>query len=242
LANKFVFPDLHGCIETFRYTFEKVICPDQSDVIYFTGDFINKGPDSKGVLDYVFHLIEAGYKIQAVRGNHEQLLLNAINDQTSVEDFILKGGLATLESFNVETVSEIPDHYIEFINKLPFYIELEDFFVVHAGFNYSASDPFSDLYSMLHIRDFVVDPEKTHYKTIIHGHYATPLQDILYHVMETKNYKLNIDNGCVYTHREGMGNLFVLNLSDLSYIIQPCLDNHDYEHSVNKRRYYKNRG
>jgi serine/threonine protein phosphatase 1 len=237
-----VFPDLHGCIDTFRYTFEEVICPDESDEIYFIGDFINKGPDSKGVLDYVFHLIESGYKIRAVRGNHEQLLLNAINDKTTVEDFIIKGGLETLESFKVSTVDEIPDHYIEFINKLPFYIELEDFIVVHAGFNYSASDPFSDSYSMLHTRDFVVDPEKTRYKTIIHGHYATPLQEILHNVMEKRNYKLNIDNGCVYTHREGMGNLFVLNLSDLSYIIQPCLDEHDYEHSVSKRRYYKNRG
>jgi len=242
LANKFVFPDLHGCIETFRYTFEKVICPDESDIIYFTGDFINKGPDSKSVLDYVLQLIKAGYNIQAVRGNHEQLLLNAINDKTAVQDFVIKGGLETLESFNTDTVDEIPDQYIEFIQDLPFYIELEDFIIVHAGFNYSESDPFSDWHSMLNIRDFEVDPEKTKYKTIIHGHYATPLQEILYHLMEKRNYRLNIDNGCVYTHREGMGNLFVLNLSDLSYIIQPCLDSHDYEYSVNKRRYYKNKG
>ena len=237
-----MFPDLHGCIETFRYTFEKVISPEVSDTIYFTGDFINKGPDSKGVLDYVFNLIEAGFEIKAVRGNHEQLLLNAINDKAAVQDFILKGGLDTLESFNVDKVDDIPERYIDFINTLPFYIELEDFFIVHAGFNYLSPDIFSDWDSMLHIRDFVVDPGKTHYKTIIHGHLATPLQDILCHVMERSFYRINIDNGCVYTHREGMGNLFVLNLKDLSYYIQPCIDNHNYEHSVNKRRYYKNKG
>jgi len=241
LANKFVFPDLHGCIETFRYTFEKVLRPEITDEIYFTGDFINKGPDSKGVLDYVFQLIEAGYSIQAVRGNHEQLLLNAINDKTTVQDFMTKGGIDTLESYKADTVDDIPERYIDFINKLPFYIELDDFIIVHAGFNYLSTDPFSDQDSMLHIRDFVVDPEKTRYKTIIHGHYATPLQDILYHVIERRNYRINIDNGCVYTHREGMGNLFVLNLKDLSYIIQPCIDNHNYERSVGKRRYYKNR-
>ena len=242
MANKFVFPDLHGCIETFRYTFEKVICPGIDDLIYFTGDFINKGPDSKGVLDYIFFLIEKGYKILAVRGNHEQLLLNAISDETNVQEFILKGGLDTLESFNVNTVDDIPGRYIDYISELPYYIELDDFYIVHAGFNYLSSDPFGDYDSMLHIRDFVVNPEKTKYKTIIHGHYATPLQDILYHVIERKDYRINIDNGCVYTHREGMGNLFVLNLKDLSYFIQPCLDNHNYEHSVSKRRYHKNRG
>ena len=124
------------------------------------------------------------------------MVIGLPSDQSVI---IIKGGLETLESFKVSTVDEIPDHYIEFINKLPFYIELEDFIVVHAGFNYSASDPFSDSYSMLHTRDFVVDPEKTRYKTIIHGHYATPLQEILHNVMEKRNYKLNIANGCVYT-------------------------------------------
>ena len=91
------------------------------------------------------------------------------------------------------------------------------------------------------IRDFMASPQKLKYKKVIHGHYAKPLQDILYNLIEKKGYVLNIDNGCVYTHREGMGNLFILNLNNLSYHIQPCLDNHNYEDSLSKRRYYQNK-
>jgi serine/threonine protein phosphatase 1 len=241
LANRYVFPDIHGCIKTFQYTFEKVISPNKTDEIYFTGDFINKGPDSKGVLDFLLKLVNEGYHIRSVRGNHEQLLLNAIEDKSNEDEFILKGGLDTLESFSVREAAEIPDQYIRFISDLPFYIELNDYYIVHAGFNFTLSDPFRDLNAMLTIRDFMASPHKLKYKKVIHGHYAKPLQDILYNLIEKKGYVLNIDNGCVYTHREGMGNLFILNLNNLSYHIQPCLDNHNYEDSVSKRRYYQNK-
>jgi serine/threonine protein phosphatase 1 len=241
LINRYVFPDIHGCIHTFQYTFEKIIYPKKTDELYFVGDFINKGPDSKTVLDYVFQLIKSGYHIQSVRGNHEQLLLDALEDRSNMDEFILKGGLETLESFGVSEVDDIPDHYIQFMNDLPFYIELEDYFIVHAGFDFSSSDPFENQDAMLTVRDFTIVPEKLNFKKVIHGHYARPLQEILYNLIEKSGFVFDIDNGCVYTHREGMGNMIVLNLDDLSYHIQPCLDTHDYEHSVTKRRYYQGR-
>jgi serine/threonine protein phosphatase 1 len=241
VTDKYVFPDIHGCIHTLQYTFEKIICPKKTDELYFVGDFINKGPDSKGVLDYIFELIRSGYHIQSVRGNHEQLLLNAIEDPNSTYDFIIRGGLETLESFKVKKADDIPDRYIQYMSTMPYYIELEDYFIVHAGFNFSSPDPFQDTDSMLTIRDYPVEPEILKYKKIIHGHYARTLEEILYNLMERNGYALDIDNGCVYTHREGMGNMLVLNLKDLSYHIQPCLDTHDYENSVSKRRHYQDR-
>jgi len=242
MKNKFVFPDIHGCISTLQYTFENIIRPDKTDELFFTGDFINKGADSKAVLDFVFQKIKEGYHIKSVRGNHEQLLLDAIEDENNIDDFIIRGGLDTLESFGAEEVKEIPDRYIRFMGELPYYIELEEYYIVHAGFNLFSEDPFKDVISMLTLKEFTVIPEKVKYKKIVHGHYARPLQDILYNFIEQNGYALNIDNGCVYTHREGMGNLFILKLDDLTYHIQPCLDKHNYEDSINKRRYYQNKG
>jgi serine/threonine protein phosphatase 1 len=241
LANRYVFPDIHGCIDTLKYTFEKLICPSKKDELYFTGDFINKGPGSKDVLDYIFNLIKKGYHIRSVRGNHEQMLLDAIEDKMLTDDFKSKGGLETLESFKVNEAGDIPDHYVRFMNELPYFIELEDYYIVHAGFNFSEPDPFIDNYSMLTIKNFTVVPEKLNYKKVVHGHFAKPLQDILFNLIEKKGYAFNIDNGCVYTHREGMGNMVLINLNDLSYHIQPCLDTHDYEHTASKRRYYQGR-
>jgi serine/threonine protein phosphatase 1 len=239
LVDRYVFPDIHGCIHTLRYAIEKIIQPSKKDELYFVGDFINKGPDSRGVLDYIIQLRQEGYHINSVRGNHEQMLLNAIEDENMVHNFKLKGGLDTLESFDVHEVGHIPEKYIDFIQDLPFYLELEDCFIVHAGFNFSIEDPFEDLEAMLTIRDFTPVPEILKYKKIIHGHNARTFQEILYHLIEKNEYALNIDNGCVYTHREGMGNLLTLNINDMSYHIQPCLDEHKYEDSINKRRYYR---
>ena len=240
MTKRIVFPDIHGCINTLKYSFENIIRPGKTDELYFTGDFINKGPDSKRVLDYIFQKINEGYHIRSVRGNHEQLLLNAIEDENNINDFMLRGGLDTLESFGVDKVTDIPDAYIRFISELPYFIELEEYYIVHAGFNLLTENPFEDEASMLTLKDFVVIPEMLNYKKIVHGHYAKPLQDILYNIIEKNGYALNIDNGCVYTHREGMGNLFILNLNDQTYHIQPCLDTHNYEDSINKRRYYQN--
>jgi serine/threonine protein phosphatase 1 len=241
LAKKFVFPDIHGCIHTLQYSLENIVRPEKTDILYFTGDFINKGPDSKSVLDYILQMIKEGYTIKSVRGNHEQLLLSAIEDEHAVDDFLLRGGLDTLESFGIDSVAEIPDRYVRFISELPYYIELDQYYIVHAGFNLFLENPFDDTTSMLTLKDFTVIPEKLNYKRIVHGHYARPVQDILYNFLEKNGYAYNIDNGCVYTHREGMGNLFILNLDELTYHIQPCLDKHNYEDSINKRRYYQNR-
>jgi serine/threonine protein phosphatase 1 len=101
LINRYVIPDIHGCIHTIQYAIEKIIRPVKTDELYFTGDFINKGPDSKAVLDYIFHLREKGFYIRSVRGNHEQMLLDAIEDKSLSEDFKLKGGINTLESFKL---------------------------------------------------------------------------------------------------------------------------------------------
>ena len=242
MAERYAIPDIHGCIHTFQYIIENVICPAKNDELYFTGDFINKGPDSKGVLDYVFKLLGKDYHVLSVRGNHEQMLLDVLEDKLDPSEFIVRGGLETLESFNVRRVEDIPDKYIQFMYDLPFYLELDDYYIVHAGFNFSLPDPFTDSTSMLTIRDFDVDPEIIKYKRIIHGHYAKPLDEILYNIIERDGYVLPIDNGCVYTHRAGMGNLFMLNLNNRSYHIQPCIDQHNYEDSVSRRRHYQNGG
>lgn len=242
MNERYVFPDIHGCMDTLQHALEKLIRPDKKDELYFTGDFINKGPDSKGVLDYILRLIDSGFCIRAVRGNHEQMLLKALENRAQEEDFIIRGGLETLDSFGISSVQNIPEHYIDFIKNLPFFIELENYYIVHAGFDLAGPEPFEDKNAMLTIRNFEIIPEKLKYKKVIHGHFATSLQEILYNLIEADSYDINIDNGCVYTHRVGMGNMFILNLNDLTYHIQPCLDQHDYENSVNKRRHYPDRG
>ena len=217
-------PDIHGCYITLRYVVDTILKPDRKDEIFFLGDFINKGPDSKKVLDYVMKLKKQGLDIHTIMGNHEKLLLNAINNPDRYDEFINKGGDSTLRSFGVNHVNDIPDRYIYFMEELCYFIELKEYMIVHAGFNFTSEDPFTDYNSMLTIRNFPVDINRINHKTIIHGHNASTLQDILETVMNGKSSVKNLDNGCVYTEREGMGNLFVLNLTNMSFHVQPCID------------------
>jgi serine/threonine protein phosphatase 1 len=194
------------------------------DQLIFLGDFINRGPESKKVLDYLIKLDQAGYKTRSVLGNHEKLLLDIYHRDTVLQDFFQKGGDQTLRSFGANTIQDIPRKYIQFIEKLSTYLILGPYVIVHAGINFRADDPWTDFHSMLTIRNFQVDGAALEYDKVIHGHQASPLKDILTNVIDKNATSINLDNGCVYTNREGMGNLFVLNLADMSFHIQPCLD------------------
>jgi serine/threonine protein phosphatase 1 len=203
---------------------ESIIKPKLEDHLIFLGDFINKGPESKKVLDYLIKLQGSGFNISAVLGNHEKLLLDMYYQGPPVPDFFQKGGDQTLKSFGVNTIQDIPRKYIHFIEKLSPYLIIGSYVIVHAGINFKAEDPWSDIDSMLTIRGFQAKADDIEYDKVIHGHQASPLKDILARLLDQNAASINLDNGCVYTNREGMGNLFVLNLADMSFHIQPCLD------------------
>src|SRR5438876_897645 len=104
----FVISDIHGCLKTFRYLLEDIIHYTKSDTLYLLGDYIDRGPDSKGVIDYILSLKERGYRIYPLKGNHEQLLLDAYEEAPFAEKAWLRnGGENTLKSFGVKNVKSI---------------------------------------------------------------------------------------------------------------------------------------
>jgi serine/threonine protein phosphatase 1 len=110
------------------------------------------------------------------------------------------------------------------MKNLDYYIELENFFLVHAGFNFKLKDPFEDKDSMLWIREYEIDKEKIGNKRIIHGHVPVSLEFIDLNI-KNKSYKyIDLDNGCYMTKRDGFGNLVALELNTLEYKVQYNLD------------------
>ena len=92
---------------------------------------------------------------------------------------------------------KIKKKYRKFMQNLPLYIELDDFIIVHAGFDFTKEKPFEDEESILNIRDFKYDKEKAKGKTIVFGHYPTYYKKILKKIKKRKK-KIPLDNGCVY--------------------------------------------
>lgn len=202
-----IIGDIHGCSKTFRKLVEEVVQLQREDVLYLLGDYIDRGPDSKGVIDFILELRRNGYKVRTLRGNHEQQLLEAFVHPASEKFWLKSGAPVTLESFNISSVNKLPDEYIQFFNETEFFVETGDFILAHAGLNFTLENPLIDFMSMMWIRDFEDRNNFLNGRLLIHGH--TPLKRYKLLAQDFRQ-TINMDGGCAYRHIPNFGNLFAL--------------------------------
>ncbi|MDQ3392761.1 MAG: serine/threonine protein phosphatase [Bacteroidota bacterium] len=216
----FAITDIHGCVKTFRSLVENIIKLTPKDQLYLLGDYIDRGPDSKGVIDFILELQDRGFQVFPIRGNHEQFILSASEGPQRHQFWLENGGHQTLMSFNADTVFDVPTKYMDFFNSLTYYIETDKYFFVHAGFNFELGRPFEDYHSMMTIRNYTIDKRFIGNKKIIHGHTPLPLYEIRRDLNEINSISYNLDGGCVYT-LPGLGNLLALDLTNWELHILP---------------------
>ena len=151
---KIAISDIHGCNDTFQRLLEKLALVS-GDELYLLGDYIDRGPDSKGVIDTILLLQQQGLFVQCLKGNHEQMMLDAVDgvDDEAMDLWLSNGGIATLESFTVNGKLVMEDKYLHFLESLESYFEVEEYILVHAGLNFKVPLPLSEEISMLWIRD-----------------------------------------------------------------------------------------
>lgn len=233
-----VIPDVHGCLVTLRALVEDLIELRKSDTLIFLGDVIDRGPASKGVIDYIMKLGESGIKTSVIKGNHEDYMAKVYRDElartglrkmlgirsVSYKEWMMYGGEDTLQSFDVVNVTEIPVKYIEWIEALDFYLKWGNFLIVHAGFNFELDNIFSDTQSMMWIREYKIDPEKLGNHKIIHGHVPVTLDFIYQSIVSNSFHFIDLDNGVYLTDKPGYGNLLALELNTMELLVQPNLD------------------
>lgn len=222
VSRKFAISDIHGCNETFGALLEQIGF-STSDELYILGDLIDRGPNSKGVFDRIFRLQTEGYQITCLRGNHEQLFLDAYHGDAGQESiWLANGGVQTLRSFDVEHPADVPEEYHSFMFNLPYFVELEDYILVHAGLNLKRHFPLMDPKSMLWIRRWYTDfannraVEWLNNRVIVHGHSPVSKDTTADMLLLTEQLPaLNIDNGCAFAgKREGMGHLCAFDLTN----------------------------
>ena len=218
-GRRLVIPDIHGCIRTLEMLITKIALKKE-DQLFFLGDYINKGTDSRAVLDFLIDLKQEYTELHFLRGNHEDMLLQKkAQGAAKLQEY-----LELYQSSNLLEYFELPHKYEVFLENLPFYIDTGDYLLVHAGFNFSEKKPFKDYEAMLLIRDYPVNQELLSYKRIIHGHNPKPLNVIKNHI-EEHSPVIPLDNGCVYYgEREGHGNLLCFDLDTQELIIQPNVE------------------
>ena len=233
-----VIPDVHGCLLTLRMLVEDLIELRKDDSLIFLGDVIDRGPSSKGVIDYILKLNESGIATQVIRGNHEEYMAKVYRDEQeksglrrmlgmksiSFKDWMMYGGTETMSSFNAFNVMAIPEKYIEWVESLEFYIQWKNFLIVHAGFNFDNDDIFSDTQAMMWIREYKIDPEKLGNRKIIHGHVPVTLDFINQSIISNSFNFIDLDNGVYMNDKPGYGNLLALELNTMELLVQPNLD------------------
>lgn len=116
-----VIGDVHGCYDLLTKLIDKL--PKNSGLC-FVGDLIDRGPDSKKVVDFVK---DDGHA--CVMGNHEQLLVNAMNHREEVNLWLSNGGGTTIKSFgDTETIRE----YLPWFKSLPLICTYKDWLISHS--------------------------------------------------------------------------------------------------------------
>lgn len=216
----FAIGDIHGCSKTFKKLLLEKIQIRKSDKIYCIGDYVDRGRDSKGVIDFIFELRKKGYHIHTLRGNHEQMMLDAPISKIKMQHWLKNGGSATLKSFHIESLKEIAPKYLSFLKKTKFYIKTQKYIFVHAGLNFSKTNLFEDKDAMLWLRDFPSNQPVLESQILIHGHTPKSLDIIL----SQQGNCFNIDGGCVFKAHSHLGKMVALNLGKKIYIVINNID------------------
>lgn len=124
--------DIHGCSDVLTKLLESIVL-QEDDTIVFLGDLVNRGPNSKSVIDIVLELADK-CSVYAICGNHEEMILAAYQGGASEHNYWCKfGGIETLASYGVQDAKRLPSDHLRFIAECNDYLESDDFIFVHAG-------------------------------------------------------------------------------------------------------------
>ncbi|HCI29145.1 MAG TPA: metallophosphoesterase family protein [Fervidobacterium sp.] len=191
--------DIHGCLKALEKLIDQ-ISPTNDDKLIFLGDYVDRGPDSKEVVDFLCSLSKT-VDCTFLRGNHEQMLLDVLDSNEDTYRWIINGASYTWRSYgNMHSMLTYEEH-MEFFRSTKYYHVEENvekangdtgrYLFVHAGVRPNVPVEKQDPQDLVWIREeFILRQHNLGY-IVIFGH--TPLEDIL-----VEKDKIGIDTGCVY--------------------------------------------
>lgn len=222
--NCYAISDIHGGSQTLQALIEK-ISPRHDDRIYLLGDYIDRGPDSKGVLDIIVGMQEAGYDLRPLRGNHEDMLIRNFSQNNDIfsSEWTKNWGQKTLFSFGVKQPEDIPLRYRKFLASLPYCYEEGEFILVHAGIHLGLDNLVNDTPVEHMAWGNTVLPENSDNKRhrVICGHRIKTIGEIIRSRYQQVIY---LDNGAFTNQQPTHGNLVALNLDTMKLTMQQWID------------------
>jgi serine/threonine protein phosphatase 1 len=184
------FGDVHGCATALSVLIRE-IRPEPDDLLIFLGDYVDGGPDTKGVLDQLVRL-SARCQLVPLLGHHDEMLLNARRDPGELPKWLDRGGAATLQSYGSQaTLDAVPQLHLAFLESCRPYFETSTHIFLHA--NYRPETPLDEL-----------DPETLRRTSLRHylpaGRHCSGKTAVLGHTPQSRvldlGYLMCLDTGC----------------------------------------------
>lgn len=197
----FAIGDIHGCPQELECLL-KGIGPGPDDTVVFVGDYVDRGPSARDVIDLLIDFKQRNPATVFLKGNHEDMMLHFLGMPGHYgESFLYNGGFATMMSYEIgdaeldDALELLPPAHVDFLQKLETSYLRPPFLFVHAGVHPLRSLEDQEAEDMLWIRqEFIANPHDLGH-TVIFGH--TPMRD----VMLDLPYKIGLDTGLVYGGR-----------------------------------------
>lgn len=202
--------DIHGCYALLKQLTARIDIDSYGFtgriIIIYLGDFIDRGEHSKQVIDFLISQQKNHIEYVYLRGNHEQTLLDFLDQDSSIaRPWLTYGGIATLASYGVAVAkiptkpadfeqlqqqlrAKLPASHYQFFSNTTLTYSLGNYFFVHAGVNphYSLAKQIPE--DLLQIREEFINAKKSFEKIIVHGHTISATPELLFN-------RIGIDTG-----------------------------------------------
>jgi serine/threonine protein phosphatase 1 len=210
----FAISDIHGCYKPFYELIVNTIRLTKSDQLILLGDYIDRGEQSKEVIDFILKLKNDGFNITTLTGNHEVMLVDSYYETNALPLWLMNNGMSTMKSFGIQDIMDIEKKYLEFFTSLEYYKIVGNSVFVHAGFDDFADNPFDNKQCMIWECHLSYKNPVFSGKTIIHGHRPKTISYVKKQIAE-KAKVIPIDTGCVYANESNYGNLSALEVNSM---------------------------
>ena len=206
--------DIHGRLDLLKQVIDKIAEDDlargpaeRTDIILL-GDFVDRGPESSGVLDYVMTLSQFWPNVTCLQGNHEEVFLMAARGDEAALRFMTRiGGRETIISYGATEqeldqmtlgqlrdwlMAAVPEAHLRFMEEMPDRVLIGDYAFVHAGIRPQLAMDEQEGRDLRWIREEFLTFEEPHDYFVVHGHSITSGVD-------RRSNRIGIDTGAYVT-------------------------------------------
>lgn len=205
IIKHYAIGDIHGRLDLLEKAFAAILKRDPDATIVMLGDYIDRGPDSAGCIRFLMKE-QGSRKVICLKGNHEQMLVEAYNRRWDAHNYLDNGGAQTLVSYghsqsDFVDMHVVPEYHIAWMDNLPTYHDIGSHVFVHAYMDITKGIHDQTQTAMLWTRypkgesevDWSVDG-----RHVVHGH--TPHPNPL-----LRKGRTNLDVGAVFQGRLCVG-------------------------------------